>query len=119
MRYVDGYLVPVPKAKLAEYKKVASKAGKIWLEHGALQYCEAVGDDLETPWGVSFNKSAKIKDGEVPVFAFVVYNSRAHRDQVNKKVMKDERLMKMMDPNQPLFEMKRMAFGGFKALVDL
>ena len=119
MRYVDGYLLSVPNERLAEYKKIASKAGKVWLEHGALQYCECAGDDMSTPCGVPFTKAAKTKERETTIFAFIVYKSRRHRDQVNAKVMKDERLKDMVDPKNPPFDMKRMAFSGFKTLVDL
>jgi uncharacterized protein YbaA (DUF1428 family) len=119
MRYVDGYLLPVPTARLGEYKKIATKAGKIWIEHGALQYCECAGDDLNPGWGVPFPKPMKMKEGETAVFAFVVYKSKADRKRVNAKVMKDERLAKMMDPKDPIFDMKRMVYGGFTTLVDL
>ena len=119
MRYIDGFVVPVPEENLKLYRSIAQKAGKIWKEHGALEYIEAVGDDLENNWGVSFAKLAKLKPGEVPFFAFIVYKSRADRDRVNKKVMKDPWMTKMMDTTKDIFDHKRMAYGGFKVVVDL
>ena len=97
MRYVDGFVVPVPEKNLKEYRSIAQKAGKIWKQHGALEYIEAVGDDLENTFGVPFTKAVKLKEGEIPLFSFIVYKSRADRDKVNKKVMEDPRLKKMMD----------------------
>ena len=119
MRYVDGFLLPVAKKNLAAYRKLSTKAGKVWRQHGALEYVEAAGDDLNVKMGVSFKRSARIKPGEVAVFSFIVYQSRRHRDAVNKKVMKDPRLASMMDPKNSPFDMKRMAYGGFKTIVDL
>jgi len=119
MRYVDGFVVPVPENNIKLYRTIAKKAGKIWKEHGALEYIEAVGDDLENNWGVPFTKAAKLKDGEVPFFSFIVYKSRADRDKVNAKVMNDPRLKKMMDGDPMPFEVKRMVYGGFKVLVDM
>jgi uncharacterized protein YbaA (DUF1428 family) len=119
MRYVDGFVLPVPEGNLKVYRSIAQKAGKIWKEHGALQYIEAVGDDLENSFGVSFSKLAKLKPGEVPLFSFIVHESRAERDKVNAKVMSDPRMKKMMEKGPMPFEVKRMAFGGFKVLVDL
>jgi uncharacterized protein YbaA (DUF1428 family) len=119
MRYVDGFVVPVPEKNLKAYRAIAQKAGKIWKEHGALEYIEAVGDDLDVKFGVSFNKLAKPKPGEVVFFSFIVYKSRAHRDKVNAKVMADERMKAMMKIQPMPFEVKRMAYGGFKGLVDL
>ena len=119
MRYVDGFVVPVPEENLKLYRSIAQKAGKIWKEHGALEYIEAVGDDLENNWGVSFPKLAKLKHGEVPFFSFIVYKSLADRDKVNAKVMSDPRMKKMMDGGPMPFEIKRMAYGGFKTVVDL
>lgn len=118
MSYVDGFLLSVPEARLPEYVKMAKTAAKVWMKHGALQYAECVGDDLELGFGVSFNKVAKPKAGEVVVFAFVVYKSRKHRDQVNKKVMADPELTASCDPKNMPFDCKRMAVGGFKALVE-
>jgi uncharacterized protein YbaA (DUF1428 family) len=119
MRYVDGFVVPVPEKNLKQYRSIAQKAGKIWKEHGALEYIEAVGDDLENQFGVPFTKAVKLKEGEIPLFSFIVYKSRADRDKVNKKVMEDPRLKKMMDGGSMPFEVKRMVYGGFKVLVDL
>lgn len=119
MRYVDGFVVPVPEENVKLYRSIAQKAGKIWKEHGALQYIEAAGDDLENKFGVSFTKSVKLKPGEIPFFSFIVFKSRADRDKVNAKVMADPRLQKMMDGKSMPFEVKRMAYGGFKILVDM
>ena len=120
MRYVDGFVLPVPEENLQVYRSIAQKAGKIWKGHGALQYVEAVGDDLANNWGVAFPKLIKLKPGEVPLFSFIVYKSRADRDKVNAKVMADPRMKKMMEGGKPMpFEVKRMAYGGFKVLVDL
>ncbi len=118
MRYVDGFVLPVPKKNLKLYRSIAQKAGKIWREHGALQYVEAVGDDLEVKFGVSFTRTIKLKRGETVVFSWIVYKSRKHRDQVNSKVMKDPRLAKMMEKGAMPFDIKRMVYGGFKFLVD-
>lgn len=118
MNYVDGYVVPVPKNKLAAYKAMAAKAAKVWKEHGALDYVEAVADDVKKGKRTSFPRSVKLKPNETVVFAYVTYKSRAHRDQVNKKVMSDKRLMDMCDPKNPPFDMKRMFWGGFKILVQ-
>ena len=118
MRYVDGFVLPVPKKNLKLYRTIAQKAGKIWREHGALQYVEAVGDDLEVKFGVSFTKLVKPKAGETIVFSWIVYKSRAHRDKVNAKVMSDPRLNKMMKNSAMPFDMKRMAYGGFEFLVN-
>ena len=118
MSYVDGFLVPVPKKNLAAYRRMSRKAGKLWREHGALEYRECVADDVGPGKVTSFPRSVKLKADEVVVFAWIVYTSRAHRDRVNAKVMKDPRLAKMMDPKAPPFDMKRMIFGGFKVFVD-
>lgn len=119
-RYVDGFVIPVPKRKLAAYQKMAAQAGKVWKEYGALAYFEGVGDDLKIKGIVTqFPKLAKTKSSETVVFSYIVYKSRAHRDAVNKKVMADPRLAKMCDPKNPPFDFKRLAYGGFKALVDL
>jgi len=118
MPYVDGFVLPVPKKHVQAYRRMSHKAGKVWRDHGALQYRECVGDDLEIKGVVSFLHLAKCKAGETVVFSFVVYKSRAHRDRVNAKAMKDPRLASMMDPKSMPFDMKRMAFGGFKVFVD-
>jgi uncharacterized protein YbaA (DUF1428 family) len=117
-RYVDGFLIPIPKGKIAAYRRMAAKAGKVWKEHGALEYLESVGDDLKIKGMAAFPRAAKAKTGETVLFSYIVYKSRKHRDQVNAKVMKDPRLQKMMKEPSP-FDMKRMAYGGFKAIVDL
>jgi uncharacterized protein YbaA (DUF1428 family) len=119
MSYVDGFLVPVPKKKLADYRRMAAKAGKIWREHGALEFRECIADDVS--WGkrTSFPRSVKQKNGETVFFSYIVYKSRADRDRINAKVMKDKRLAKMMDPKAMPFDAKRMIWGGFKTVVDL
>ena len=118
-RYVDGFVLPVAKNKLAAYKKMAVKGGKIWMKYGALQYFECVGEDLKSAskWGsMPFPKMAKAKPNETVVFSFIVYKSKAHRDKVNAMVMKDP----SMDSAEPMpFEMKRMAVGGFETIVNL
>jgi uncharacterized protein YbaA (DUF1428 family) len=116
--YVDGYVLPVPKKNLQTYRRIAQKAGKIWREHGALDYRECVGDDLKVKWGVPFPRQMKIKSGETVVFSYVVFKSRAHRDSVNAKVMKDPRLAAMMDASSMPFDCKRMVYGGFKTIVE-
>lgn len=117
MTYIDGFVLPVPKGRMAEYRRLAKKAGKIWREHGALEYRECAGDDLNVKMGVAFPRLAKTKPGETVVFAWIVYKSRAHRDRVNARVMKDPRLMKDMDPKKMPFDCKRMTYGGFKTIV--
>jgi uncharacterized protein YbaA (DUF1428 family) len=119
-RYVDGFVIPIHKSKLVAYRAMAAKAGKIWKEHGALEYVEAIGDDLKIKGMVmTFPKMAAIKPRETVLFSFIVYKSRRHRDAVNKKVMADPRLQAMMDPKHSPFDFKRMAYGGFKTLVDM
>lgn len=118
MRYVDGYLLPVPRKNLQLYRGIAQKAGKIWRGHGALEYRECVGDDVKPKWGVPFPRAVKLKPREAVVFSWIVFKSRAHRDSVNAKVMKDPRMLKMMEKGPMPFDIKRMAYGGFKVLVD-
>jgi uncharacterized protein YbaA (DUF1428 family) len=118
MNYVDGYVIPIPKKNLSVYRKIAQKAGKIWREHGALEYRECVGEDLNVKWGVPFSKTLKTKSSETVIFSYIVFKSRAHRDSVNAKVMKDPRLEKIMDLVSMPFDCKRMVYGGFKVLVD-
>jgi len=118
-KYVDGYLLVVPKKKLAAYKKIALKAGKVWRDHGALEYRETAGEDLNLKWGKNFPKLLKCKASETVVFSWIVYKSRAQRDKVNAAVMQDPRLTAMMDPKSMPFDMKRMSCGGFETLVDL
>ena len=117
MAYVDGFLLVVPNKNLKAYLAMARKASRIWKEYGALEYREAVGDDLKAAWGLPFGKLTKLKEDETVVFAWIVYKTKAHRDQVNKKVMKDPRIQGMCDPKNPPFDMKRMSYGGFKIKV--
>ena len=119
MKYVDGFVVPVAKKKVAAYQRMSRKAGRIFREYGALDYKESVGDDLKVPMGLPFTRLAKLKPNETVFFSFVVYKSGAHRDSVNKKIMKDPRMLAMCGPKDMPFDVKRMAYGGFKALVDL
>ena len=119
MAYVDGFLTPVPRRKLPEYRRLARKAGKIFREHGALEYRECVGDDLQVQGMVSFLKTAKVRPGETVVLSWVVYRSKADRKRITAKVMADPRLAEMSDPRNSPFDMRRMAYGGFKVLVDL
>ena len=116
MRYVDGFVLPVPRKNLAAYRRVSRKAGRIWREHRALEYRECVGDDLEVKFGIPFGRLTKLRRGETVVFSWIVYKSRADRDRVNAKVMKDPRLGAM---GAMPFDVKRMACGGFKVIVDL
>lgn len=119
MKYVDGFLLPVPRKNLPAYHRMAQKAGKIWREHGALEYRECVGDDLKVQIGLPFPRQMKLKAGETVVFSWIAYKSRAHRDQVNARVMKDPRIASMCDPNNTPFDVKRMAYGGFQIMVDV
>lgn len=118
MAYVDGFVLPVPEKNLAAYRKIAQKAAKIWMEYGALQYCECIGDDLTPTWGLSFAKTIKVKPGETVVFSWIMYKSKAQRNSVNKKIMADPRITAMMDPKDPPFDCKRMVYGGFKIIVE-
>ncbi len=118
MRYADGFVIAVPKKNIAAYRRIAQKAGKIWKQHGALEYCECVGDDLKVKMGVAFPKLAKVKAGETVVFSWIVYKSKAHRNAVNKKVMSDPRIQKLAT-GPMVFDYKRMAYGGFKMIVDM
>ncbi len=117
--YVDGFVVPVPADKLDDYKRLAKKAGKIWLEHGALQYTECVADDVKPGKSTSFPQAVKLKEGEVVVFSWIVYKDRRDRDRINKLVMADPRLAEMMDPKAMPFDGKRMFWGGFKTIVEM
>jgi len=110
--------VPVPKKKLAVYRRMAQKAGKVWRDHGALEYIECIADDVKPGKHTSFPQSVKLKPGETVVFAYIVYKSRADRDRINAKVMKDPRLADMMDPKALPFDGKRMFWGGFKVMVE-
>lgn len=118
MSYVDGFVLPVPESKLDEYRKIAAKAGEVWREHGAVQYVEAVGDDLEVKEMLPFPRLAGIEEGETVVFAWILFESREHRDEVNKKVMEDPRIKNMCGNSEMPFDCKRMAYGGFKAIVE-
>jgi uncharacterized protein YbaA (DUF1428 family) len=120
MPYVDGFVVPVPRRNLESYRRISQKAGRIWREHGAVEYRECAGDDLVVKMGMSFPRVMKLKRGETVMFAWILFKSRAQRDRVNAKVMKDPRLAKMMtDPKSMPFEVKRMVYGGFKVVVDV
>jgi uncharacterized protein YbaA (DUF1428 family) len=118
MQYVDGFVIPVPKKSLPAYRSLAKKAGKVWREHGALEFREFVAEDVKVGKRTSFPRSVKLKPGETVIFSWIVYKSRSHRDRVNAKVMKDPRLANMMNPKAMPFDGKRMIFGGFKSLVD-
>ena len=117
-KYVDGFVVPVPKKKLQEYRAMAQKAGKVWKEHGAVEFVECVADDVKPGKTTSFPQSVKLKAGEVVVFSYITFKSRAHRDRVNKKVMADPRLNEMMDGKNMPFDAKRMIYGGFAVFVQ-
>jgi uncharacterized protein YbaA (DUF1428 family) len=119
MAYVDGYVVPVPKRNLAKYKAMARKAGKIWREYGALEFRECLADDVKRGKLTSFPRAVKLKPGETVFFSYIVYKSKADRDRINAKVMKDKRLANMMDPKAMPFDAKRMFWGGFRTMVDL
>lgn len=115
--YIDGFVAPVPKKNIGAYKKMSRKAGKVWMEYGALQYIEAMGDDVPPGKVTSFESSVKAKKDEIVFFSYIVYKSRAHRDKVNKKVMADPRIAGMGPENMP-FDDKRMIYGGFKPIVS-
>ena len=117
--YVDGFVLPVPKKNVEAYLRQARKAGKVWRDHGALEYVEAVADDVKPGKTTSFPQSVKLKPDETVVFAWATYKNRVHRDKVLAKVMKDPRLANMMDPKNSPFDMKRMIYGGFRARVEL
>jgi uncharacterized protein YbaA (DUF1428 family) len=117
MSYVDGFIVAVPKKNLAAYRRMAKKAGKLWREHGALEYREWVADDVKVGKRTSFPRSVKLKPGETVVFSWIAYKSRAQRDRVNARVMADKRLTGMMDTKSLPFDAKRMIYGGFESLV--
>ena len=119
MAYIYGFVVPVPKRKLDAYRQMARKAGKVWMDHGALAYHECVADDVKQGKRTSFPRSVKLKAGETVMFSYIVYKSRIQRDRINAKVMKDPRLKSMMDLKALPFDAKRMFWGGFKVLVDM
>lgn len=118
-KYVDGYVLPVPRRKINVYRRMAQKAGEVWRKYGALEYFECVGDDLNAKWaGIKFPRTVRAKAGETVIFSFIVFKSRAHRDQVNAKVMKDPFMNDPEYKDKPMpFDMKRMVYGGFKVLV--
>lgn len=115
-RYIDGYVIPLKKKNLKKYKKMATLGRKVWMEHGALDYYECVGDEITQPYGTPFTKLCKLRSDETVIFAYIVYKSKAHRNQVNKKVMKDPRMNPEKHPEE-IFNMKRFSMGGFKVLV--
>jgi uncharacterized protein YbaA (DUF1428 family) len=117
--YVDGFVLPIPRKRLAEYRALARKSATIWKEHGALEYLEGIADDVAAKGSVTFARAVKLKKGEVVFFSYIVYRSRKHRDSVNKKIMKDPRILAMMDPANNPFDMRRMLYGGFKGFVEL
>lgn len=119
MSYVDGFVLAVPVANLDAYKKLARRAGKVWLEHGALQYVECVGDDVQPGKVTSFPQAVQLKKDEVVVFSWIVYRNRRDRDRINKKVMSDPRLADMGDPGKLPFDGMRMFWGGFKPMLEL
>jgi uncharacterized protein YbaA (DUF1428 family) len=119
-KYIDAFLLAVPKKKLEAYRRISHKAGKIWEDYGALEYRECAADDINIKgMGTSFSKRVKLKPTETVIFSWIVYKSRAHRDAVNKKVMKDPRMDKMMAPGEMPFELNRMSYGGFRIIVNL
>jgi uncharacterized protein YbaA (DUF1428 family) len=117
MVYVDGFVVPVPKKKVQAYRRLAQKAGKVWREHGALEFRECIVDDVKVGKLTSFPRSVKLKPSETLIFSWITYKSRAHRDRVNAKVMKDKRIAGMDLKLMP-FDAKRMIYGGFKVIVE-
>ncbi|ACB74599.1 DUF1428 domain-containing protein [Opitutus terrae] len=118
-KYVDGFVLPVPKKNLAAYFKMAKAASKVWRDHGALEYRECVGEDMKVKFGTPFPKQMNCKPSETVVFSWIVYKSRAHRDQVNAKVMKDPRIAEMCDEKNMPFDAKRMLYGGFSVAVEI
>jgi uncharacterized protein YbaA (DUF1428 family) len=116
--YIDGFVIPLPKKNVNAYRRMAQKAGRVWRDHGALEFRECVGDDLNIKIGLPFPRGIKTTPGETVLFSYIVYKSRAHRDRVNARVMKDPRLANMMDPKAMPFDVKRMMYGGFKTIVE-
>jgi uncharacterized protein YbaA (DUF1428 family) len=119
MAFVDGFVLPLARKNVGAYLRLSRKAGRIWKEHGALEYNECVGEDLKLRAGVPFTRVARAKPNETVVFSWILYKSRTHRDRVNRKVMKDPRLASMMDPTSMPFDVKRMVYGGFRVRVNL
>ncbi len=118
-RYVDGFVLPVPKRKLGAYRRMAQTAGKVWRDQGALEFRECVADDVKVGKWTSFPRSVKLKRGETVFFSYIVFKSRAHRDRVNARVMKDPRIKGMGDAKDMPFDAKRMIYGGFKSMVEV
>lgn len=118
MKYIDGFVTPVPRRKLEAYRALAKKAGKLFREHGALEFRECVVEDPRTPMGIPFPRLARLKPGETVMFSWIVFKSRAHRDKVNRKIMADPRMLALCDPKDTPFDVKRMAYGGFQVLVE-
>jgi uncharacterized protein YbaA (DUF1428 family) len=119
MAFVDGFVFPLARKNVDAYLRIARKAGRVWKEHGALEYKECIGEDLKVTTGLPFTRVARAKSNETVVFSWILYKSRTHRDRVNRKVMKDPRLASMMDPKSMPFDIKRMVYGGFRVRVDL
>jgi uncharacterized protein YbaA (DUF1428 family) len=117
-KYVDGFVLPIAKENVEKYKEMAQRASEIWKEHGALDYYECVGDDLDNGEMLSFKKIAGASDDETVIFAWIAYESREQRDKVNEAVMSDPRLKEDMEESKNIFDFKRMAYGGFKTLVS-
>ena len=117
-RYVDGFVLPMPKKNIASYLRMARLGARVWRDHGAVEYLECVGDDLKVKFGLSFPRGIRLKSGETVVFSWIVFKSRAHRDRVNAKVMKDPRIANMMKSKAMPFDVKRMMYGGFTVMVD-
>jgi uncharacterized protein YbaA (DUF1428 family) len=116
--YIDGFVIPVPKKNINAYRRMAGKAGKVWRDHGALEFRECVGDHLNVKMCLSFPRGIRTKPGETVLFSYIVFKSRGHRDRVNARVMKDPRLAKMMSSKAMPFDAKRMMYGGFKTIVE-
>ena len=117
-RYVDGFVIPVPKKNLEAYRRMSKRASRVWMDHGALEYLECVGDDLAVKGTGSFPRGIRTKPGETVVFSWVLYRSRTHRDRVNAKIMKDPRIANMMTGKPMPFDVKRMLYGGFRVFVE-
>lgn len=118
-RYVDGFVIPIPKRNLTRYRRIARRAGEIWMEYGAVEFRECVADDLDVKGMVSFRKLLKLKRGETALFSWITYRSKGERKKINALVMKDERILAMMTPDDNPFDVKRMTYGGFRSIVDL
>jgi uncharacterized protein YbaA (DUF1428 family) len=117
--YVDGFVMPLPTANVDRYREIAATAGRLWIEHGALAYKECLADDVKVGEVTSFPRSVKLEDDETVIFAWITYESRERRDEVNEKVMSDERMKALMDPSGEIADFKRMIYGGFEVIVDL